>query len=434
MDDVRAFWQDAARRLLRRARHPAVLEREPDGIALRDATGTESVRDALLTCIERALAREDPRFAIIVRRCDLEGLPQKIVESELHVSPRQFARYRAAAMDAVGAEMLRVAEAASGAPRDPRAAEARRALDAAQYLVTRLHSPGDNVRAIGLVRSALRLDASLSDAWLVAATAHLQIAVSAGHDAGLAFARSLAALDRAAGLAPRSGAVRGLRAALRWWSARDPRSARALAFAALETDSGTARGHYTLGWIAALEREFDDAERHFAAAARFEPYFGVNRCSAIIVANLRGDFERCARMCAEVRAKGSETAHVTATHAEVLNALGRYAESCTIVKDTPADVLGAGQRTALARARALLGDRDGARAIAATLNGSLVEYAAIALALGDEDAAWDALERAPAERNAMLEIAALDSAFASIADEPRFKKILAESRRLRPAS
>ena len=427
MDEVRERWRNAARRLLRRARRPAALEREPAGTALREATASGSVRDALLACVERALAYEDPRQAAVIRRGDLEGAPLKAVGAELHLSPRQLARIRAAAIEAIGAEMLRVTEAAHGVPRDPRAAEALRALEAAQYLVSRKGLVSDTVRAIAAARRALRLDPALVDAWLAVAAGYISLGATDGA-AMLAHARE--ALEHAEALAPRSGAVRAMRAALTWWSTRDEARARPLAEDALGGAGGTSRGHYTLGWIASLAGDFAAAQRHFNVGAARESYVGFNRCSLVTVVFLQRDYERCAALCAELHESEPECSFVTGTYAETLNALGRYEESAAMVAGALDDPLAHGTRAAYARALALSGNREGARAVAASFRGPLVEQAAIALSLGDEDAAWRALERAPAEKGALLEVVPYDPVFASIAPEPRFLKILAESRRL----
>ncbi|HEY0396259.1 MAG TPA: hypothetical protein VGD01_17375 [Candidatus Elarobacter sp.] len=427
MDEVRERWRNAARRLLRRARRPAALEREPTGTALREATAAASVRDALLACVERGLAHEDPRFATIIRRGDLEGTPLKAIGADLHVSPRQLARYRAAAIDAIGAEMLRVTEAAAGVPRDPRAAEARRALEAAEYLVSRKGLVSDTVCAIAAARRALRIDPRLVDAWLVVAAGYISLGATDGA-ATLAHAR--AALERAEALAPRSGAVRAMRAALTWWSTRDALRVRPLAEDALGSEDGATRGRYALGWIATLDDDFEAAQRHFGAGAAREPYIGFNRCSLVTVSFLRGEYAWCAQTCAELHDSEPECSFVTGTYAETLNALGRYAECAAMVANAPADPLAHGTQAAFARALALSGDRDGALAVARAFRGPLVEQAGIALSLGDEDAAWRALERAPAERSALLEYVPFDPVFSSIAAEPRFLKVLAESRRL----
>jgi hypothetical protein len=93
-----------ARKLLRLMRRPHALERERLAVLLRQATQKRDSREALRAVIEEAFDVSDDadrlRFEII-RRCDMEGQTTRAAASALHLSIRQFFRYRADAIDAI---------------------------------------------------------------------------------------------------------------------------------------------------------------------------------------------------------------------------------------------------------------------------------------------------------------------------------------------
>ncbi len=92
------------RKLLRLMRRPHALERERLAVLLRQATQKRDSREALRAVIEEAFDVSDDADRLrleIIRRCDMEGQTTRAAAHALHLSIRQFFRYRADAIDAI---------------------------------------------------------------------------------------------------------------------------------------------------------------------------------------------------------------------------------------------------------------------------------------------------------------------------------------------
>lgn len=100
------------RRLLRLLRRPYLLEGEPLALRARKALGTASCRDALLMLVDRTFGdiRDTQRFREIVLRCDVEGQKAREAAAGMHLSVRQFFRYRAEAIEALALSFGRLDE------------------------------------------------------------------------------------------------------------------------------------------------------------------------------------------------------------------------------------------------------------------------------------------------------------------------------------
>ena len=384
--------------------------------------GTATVYDAVRVCVERALAHADPRLTGIVRRCDLGGETTKVVARDMHMSMRHLFRFRATIFCAVGAEMLRAIESRVAVPRDELRARAARLLARSEFVLARM-GRGDDLMAIALAERALTIDPTLAGAWCAIASASMSMALRSAVDAPTSYARAAEALDRADELTPRSGAINGLRASLRLWL-HDEANARRLAHEALGSAAGTGRGHYTLGWDAVFRSAFDEAEHHFTAATMVDPHVGAYHNCAMATIHLRGDYERCVERCRELNEIYPDHPYTLGYYTESLNALGRYGETIDVVAAAPAGAKNFSTGAALVRAHALSGDTEAAERIAQRFKGPAVSHAAVALALGDTDRAWRALERARYEPNGMLELTPFDRAFEPLWDEPRFTRLV----------
>ena len=104
------------RRLLRALRRPHTLEQMPLAARLQAALGAHDAKAAVLELVAGAFEGGPPRYALlrdIVQRCDLAGQPTQAVADALHLSPRQFFRYRAEALAAVHAAAQAALEAAA---------------------------------------------------------------------------------------------------------------------------------------------------------------------------------------------------------------------------------------------------------------------------------------------------------------------------------
>jgi hypothetical protein len=100
------------RRLLRLLRRPYLLEREPLALRVRGLFGTSSCRDALLLLVDRTFGsiEDTRRLREIVVRCDVEGQKARQAAAGMHLSLRQFFRYRAEAIEALALSVQRLDE------------------------------------------------------------------------------------------------------------------------------------------------------------------------------------------------------------------------------------------------------------------------------------------------------------------------------------
>lgn len=100
------------RKLLRQLRHPHLLVHDPTVRMLREVFKTESCREALVRLVEVTLGDEgaNQRLHEIIVRCDIQGQTASAAAANMHLSPRQFFRCRAEAIDAlaVAVEQLEV--------------------------------------------------------------------------------------------------------------------------------------------------------------------------------------------------------------------------------------------------------------------------------------------------------------------------------------
>lgn len=416
-------WSLTARRLLRRLRHPSALEVDPEGIALRDALGTSTVFDAVSVSAERALAHADPRLLRIVQQCDFGDTTMKVQAHELHVSLRHVFRFRMKVFAALGIEMKRAIERRTALPRDASRAEAARLMARAQFLVAR-RGAGDDVRSIALAEQALAADPTRADAWCLIASANISLSLLGQLDADVGQARARAALACAEDLGTSRGVVLAIRSNMASTWSHEWSLAKSLACEAIETPDGAAGGHHTLVWVALHERAYEDAERHASAASLAAPGRWLYHQLSAAIVHLRGDFARAVESCAGLHALAPEDSFVLGYLAEALNAVGRFRDTIDVVNAAPAVAKDFSVLTALACAHALRGDRATARRLARSMRTPAVSTAAVSLALGEEDAAWVALERAVQERNGMLELTQYDPMFQPFWHEPRYQRLV----------
>jgi tetratricopeptide (TPR) repeat protein len=421
-------WDRQARRLVRRLRRPSALEREPAGELLRERLGTRRVADAVSMCVERALADEDPRFAEIVRRCDAKGEPTKSVARDLNVSARQFFRYRAEALQAIACEMRALVEKRPVPPLTAPIPLGGRELAMARVALARSET-GDEHLAAAWARRALAVDPSLSAAWSIVALTEISRALASTADGPACYARAHEALRQAEIQGSRSGEVLAARATWLWWALRDARAARELARDALQTEDGAARANSTLGWIAALEGDFDESEARFGDAVALAPETYAYHASLMAAIYLRADYPRAARRCAELLEVAPHCAYTLGYYAESLNALGRSEDCVRVVDEAPREARGFAALSARGVALARLGAAD--QAAPAVEDGRMpaVARAQLAMALGDVDRTWRLLEDATREPNGMLDLVRFDPVFAPLRDERRLRALVREAAR-----
>ncbi|TAM72863.1 hypothetical protein EPN44_14750 [bacterium] len=110
MDEL-AWHLHETRRLLALVVQPKSLEQDPVAISLREALACADAREALERLVDAAF--EDATASARIERsiillCDFERRSTKDVSGELHLSLRQFFRYRVKAIESVAQAMRRV--------------------------------------------------------------------------------------------------------------------------------------------------------------------------------------------------------------------------------------------------------------------------------------------------------------------------------------
>jgi tetratricopeptide (TPR) repeat protein len=426
MDATDRGWDRVARRLLRKLRRPSALERDDLAQRLRAAYGCATAREALVTAVERGLHDHDRRLAAIIRRCDIDGELTHTVASELHFSPRHFFRYRSEAVDAVAVEIERALRSAD-ASRDPHRREALHAYAIGRYLLQRFDL-ADCRQSIMWLQRAVDAAPGLVEGWTTLASANVSLALASASEANDALARARGCVQRAAELAPLSPNVQAANAGVTLWQTRNVKRTRDLAHVALDHDDRSAHAHFALGWSAVLENDLDNAESSFARASAAEPESFRFMAAEMVIPFCRGDYADSASRARELLAIEPACGFVMGYLAESLNAMGRYAETVEVAAPLAGEPHAATVTTAYARALALSGDRDGARALRDVFRGPAVMQAAIELALDEPVRALDLLERGVGEANGLLAVVDYDPAFEPLRDEPRYARILSTYR------
>ena len=109
------------RRLLMNLSRPRALDRDPVALSLQRALGSSSPRSAVADVVERTFSESETAARLertVIEQCDLQGRGTREVARELHLSLRQFFRYRARAMAAIAATLSRLLADAGARPAD----------------------------------------------------------------------------------------------------------------------------------------------------------------------------------------------------------------------------------------------------------------------------------------------------------------------------
>ncbi len=426
MDATDRAWERVARRLLRKLRRPAALERDELAQSLRAAYGCATAREALVIAIERGLHDHDRRLAAIIRRCDFDGELTHNVASELHFSPRHFFRYRSEAVGAVGIEIERAVRVGD-ALRNPQRREALHAYALGRYLLQRFDL-ADCRLSIGWLERALHAAPQLVDGWTALASANVSLALASASEANAALARARGCVERAAELAPLSPSVQAANSSVTLWQTRNVKRTRDLAHVALDHDDRAGHAHFALAWSSVLEGDLDTAERSFASASAADPESFRFMAARVTVPMFRGDYAGAAARARELLDIEPSCGFVTGYLAEALNAMGQYAETVELAAPAAGEPQTAAVTTAYARALALSGDREAAVAVRDAFSGPAVMQAAIELALDDPVRALDLLELGLTEDNGLLAVVDLDPAYEPLRGEKRYASILSTYR------
>jgi tetratricopeptide (TPR) repeat protein len=246
-----------ARRLLRRARTPHLLDRDPVALRLCAALRTPTTFEAIHVLLERALRDCDPRLRLTIDLVDRRRGLGKVASAEMHLSQRHFYRLRAVALDAVAHELDALLDGASSpavVDDDTLAWYAR-----GRYLVSRRTGPAFD-GAQRCFEMALRCDPNFARAHAALAEVHLLTAEYELRDPRRAFADARRALTRAFELGahlPESLAAAG---DLALFADGNPDRARTLFEAAIAADPSYSGAYNNAAWLELMQRN------HAAAA------------------------------------------------------------------------------------------------------------------------------------------------------------------------
>lgn len=258
-----------------------------------------------------------------------------------------------------------------------------------------------------MFRAAIELDAEYAPAWAGLATAHAQ--------------------------------------QFEWWGSdpADLREADRASRIAMELNPGLAEAHVARGFAQSLHREYDDAEKHFAAATRINPHSYDAWYLWGRAAFARGQIARSAELfgqAAAVRPDDFQSCHL---HGQSLRNVGRVAEGLAVNQESlrraervlalnPRDVrvlsLGAGSHQAagdFARAREWA---ERALAIDPADMGAIINGSLLYAKAGMKEEALSLLERALGLGWGKRDWIEQDPDYDSLRDDPRFRAMMARLR------
>jgi len=425
----RTLWSHGSvRGLLRGLRRPVQLERDEIARELRRAMRALTAREAVLTLVERALRHEHAFCAEIVQRCDVDGGTTLAVASELHLSVRQFFRYRAHAIEAIAVELesllTRTVRTSSEA--------AARTVALGQLLLAR-GAPSDVTSAIRHFERARSIDPMCVEAYagLAVGWLHLSRELIATPVHAHAKARSLA--QRALAIDPRSVAAHSTCARVAIDSGLGRDIAAHHATIALGLDPFDARAHIAIFNVSLADGDLVAAERSAFEAVALDPTSFSYAVCVMATAFFRRAYTDAVAQARELLAIEPRSRVTRIYLADALTASGRPAETLELVQ--PGDRLGDDpyELASGAWARACVGDRSGAQRTLDRMlkisrknqiSGYLLAYGR--LASGDPEGAMGDLEAAVASDPGWLTMIENDPVFTELCDTRRFRDLIAQ--------
>jgi tetratricopeptide (TPR) repeat protein len=424
----RTLWSHGSvRGLLRGLRRPVQLERDEIARELRRALRALTAREAVLTLVERALRHEHAFCTEIVQRCDVDGGTTLAVASELHLSVRQFFRYRAHAIEAIAVELESLLTRSS-APSEA----AARTVALGRLLLAR-GAPSDVTSAIRHFERACSIDPLCVEAYAGLAVGWLHLSRELIATPMHAHAKARALAQRALAIDPRSVAAHSAFARV----AIDSGLGRAVAAPhvaiALNLDPFDARAHIASFNVALADGDLVAAERTAFEAVALDPTSFSYAVCVMATAFFRRSYADAIAQARELLAIEPRSRVVRIYLADALSASGRPAETLELVQpggrlsDDPYELASG------AWARACVGDRSGAQRtlermlkISRTrqVSGYLLAYGR--LASGDAEAAMGDLEAAVASDPGWLTMIENDPVFTELYDVRRFRNLIAQ--------
>jgi tetratricopeptide (TPR) repeat protein len=416
------------RSLLRGVRRPAQLERDGVALELERVLRCASARDAVLVLVDRALRHEHRFCSEIVRRCDVDGETTLVVAAALHLSPRQFFRYRAQAIEAVAVELERLL---TRAPARASNESAARAVALGQLLLSRA-SPADVASAMRHFERAAAIEPLCVEAYAGMAVGWLHLSHEMAVAAELAHAKARSLAERALALDPRSAAAHSAFARV----AIDLRLGHSIAAPhvaeALSLDPFDARGHIASYNLALFDGDVAAALRNAVDAVALEPTSFLYAACTMAATFYNRAYDDAIQQAQELIAVDPRSRLVRVYLSDALVAAGRAEQTIELLQ--PDDDLGDDpcEMASAAHARAMAGDREGAQRtldrmlrIAQTRHVSPYHLAYAHIAVGDIHGALDDVEAGVRADPGWLMLLEHDPALVELYDERRFRRLLA---------
>lgn len=265
--------------------------------------------------------------------------------------------------------------------------------------------------AIGEFQSAIDLDADFVDAHTSLADGWAIRGFYGGISTWEAWARAGAAVAEADRIAPDSAGVALSRAILEHYYGWNTSRQEAYSRAAIERNPKSAEGWNWLGLCLGCLGRTSEALEATARGIELEPYHVNIRASSAWALLLSGDYETAERVVAKGLELDPSAAYAIFTRGIALRFLGRHAEAISIFEKLVeaqrrlpfyvgllgAALAAAGQNSQAEELLHELQASNGKDHVVASL-----DIAAVLAALGDDEGALAALERAREERNALL--------------------------------
>lgn len=256
-----------ARHLLRRARTPHLLDRDPLALRLCAALRTDTTLEAVHLLLDRALRDCDPRLRLTIDLVDRRRGLGKVASAEMHLSQRHFYRLRAGALEAIAHELDALIERAPAPAVDD---ETLAWYARGRYLLSRRNGAALD-GAQRCFEMALRCDPSFARAHAGLAEVHLLAAEYEIRESRRAYAEARLALNRASELGANLAETLAVAGDLALFADGDPDQARTLFEAAIAADPSYSGAYNNAAWLELMQRNHAAAASLVKQALLLEP-------------------------------------------------------------------------------------------------------------------------------------------------------------------
>ena len=385
------------------------------------------------TVLEGSVQRSQDRIRVIARLVDVESDAQLWTGTYDGTARDVFAMQDSVVRAIAGALQFSLSGQPSGGAgtRGSSDPEAHDLFLRGRHFLGR-RTPASLALAVRMFSEAIARDSSYSQAWAGLATAWAMSAPFAGAKPQTVFPQAGQAAERALALDSTTAEAYTARAVIAFFYEWDLPKAEAAFKRSIALNPNDAEAHLFYFWYLGTQNRTAEARAQIETASKLDPLSVIVTTRVGTIAWVQGrnaDAERELRKALQL----DPTFHMARGElAAVLLASGkRDAARATL---PPADELlvGSAESGWPAQVRVALGDTAGARQSLATLTRMAeTQYvsadlvAMVRLALGDVTGALDELERGEKERAFTLILVGFYPPFRALADEPRYRQLLA---------